>query len=127
MPAPNIVAFPQELSLSREWGEVRRYPDSDWAEIPILPELLAGALATLLWARLASPKFWRRGWIAFLLASVAGVVFRFAAPFTASIWWLPISTSTFQLLLGVVAAVLLIAGVKQEKKRSAVRTASRPA
>jgi hypothetical protein len=120
MPAPNIVVFPQEVSLSREWGQIRRYPDSaEAAEIAILPELLASALATLLWARLASPKFWRRGWIAFLLASGAGIGSRIVVPLTASIWWLPFSTSTFRLLLGIAVAALLVAAAMQEKRRSA--------
>jgi hypothetical protein len=120
MPAPNIVVFPQEVSLSRESTQIRRYPDSsDAVDIAILPELLASALATLLWACLASPKFWRRGWIAFLLASGAGIGSRIAVPLMTNSWWLPFSTSTFRLLLVVAMAALLVVAAMQEKRRSA--------
>lgn len=126
MPAPNIAVYPQEVSLSRELGRIYRYPDSSdsaSAQLPIIPELVASALATLLWARLASPKFWRRGWIAYLLASVAGVLSRVLVPLLADIWWLPFSVSTFGILLAIAAIAILLAAAKQEKRRELGRAA----
>jgi hypothetical protein len=110
--APNIVVFPQELSFFSEVSALYHYPQSrgDSPAVPIAPELLAVAAVTALWARMASPAFWRRWWAAYILASLTGVAARLGASLVPGLWWLPISIWTFAaILVAATVAILFLA------------------
>lgn len=122
IPAPGMFVFLQEVAGAQE-----PVAGLDAVVIPILPEFFAMCAVTVLWARLAKGTFFGGGWIAYLLACVAGTASRVLVPLVGGQRWLPYADLWLIPALVLTSFALLAWAVRVERRFVTSRKPTSPA